>query len=83
MKKLKKDGKTATLEACEQVSNMIESINTKWASLKWKAEEDIKNIKGYDQILALKKSEADKILKSSIKVEFEEAKQPQHPIVTV
>ena len=39
---------------------MIRSINTKWASLKRRAEEDIKNVKGYDQILALTKSEAEK-----------------------
>jgi hypothetical protein len=59
-KQLKKDGQTATLEACEQVNTMIKSINTKWASLKRRAEEDIKNVKGYDQILALTKSEAEK-----------------------
>jgi uncharacterized Zn ribbon protein len=61
-KKLKKDSKIATLQACEQVTTMIDTLKTKWASLKIKAEDDLKNIKGYDQILALAKSEADKIL---------------------
>ena len=75
-KKLKKDSKIATLQACEQVTTMIDTLNTKWASLKSKAEDDLKNIKGYDQILALAKSEADKILQSSLKVEVEEAKLP-------
>ena len=59
-KQLKKDGQTATIEACEQVNTMIKSLNTKWASLKRRAEEDLRNVKGYDQIVALTKSEAEK-----------------------
>jgi len=39
---------------------MIKSINTKWDRLKRRAEEDIKKVKGYDQIVALTKSEAEK-----------------------
>ncbi len=59
---LDKDGQTATPEAYEQATTMNESLNTKLAGLKRKAEGDLKNVKGYVSMLALAKNEADKII---------------------
>lgn len=54
---------------------MKESLDTKLAGLKRKAEGDLKNVKGHAQMLALAKTEAIKIIKDLLKVEPEEAKK--------
>jgi hypothetical protein len=45
------------------------------AGLKRKAEVDLKNVKGYAQMLTQAKTEADKIVQNPPKVELEESKK--------